>query len=91
MAIIAQESAAQIAANDAALKSQLSAVQHQSDSQNALELAIRVKAGWDTIHNVWTAKEPTPVTIRMRNTQKILTLGYEPARHSVMSGVADLV
>ena len=83
----------QLAANDAALKTQLAAVQHQADSDNALELAIRVKAGWVVINGIggWSGKEPGPVSFRMNSTGKIITSGYEHARRAVMSGVATLV
>lgn len=84
---------AQLNADDAALKTQLAAVSHQSDAVNALELEIKVKAGWVVINGVglWSGKEPGPVTFRMNNTGKTLTSGYEHARRAVMSGVATLV
>jgi len=78
-------------ADDLAVSAQLAAVSHQSDAAVALDLAIRVKAGWDPNAKKFTGGEPGPVTFRVKSTGKIQTSGHEHARLAVLSGVAELV
>jgi hypothetical protein len=82
---------AQIVAGEARVTAQLASVNHQSDTQNALDAAVRAKAGWDPVHKLWIGTDPGPVTFRMKATGKLITSGFEQAHRAVCSGVADLV
>jgi hypothetical protein len=82
---------AQDVIDDNAVAAHLALVPHQSDAVNALDAAVRGKAGWDANAKKWTGIEPQPVTFRVKATGKIITSGHEQARRAVLSGVADLV
>jgi hypothetical protein len=66
-------------------------VDQQSSAFRALDAKLRAAAGWDADRCIWSSREPQPLTIRIKTTGVVLTIGFEHARDHVISGVAELI
>lgn len=64
---------------------------HQSDNYRALDQKCKLAAGWDPIKGDWEDREPNALTIRVKESGVVVTIGYEPARERVITAKADLV
>jgi hypothetical protein len=75
---------------DAAVKTQIAAVPHQSDAVRELDTKIRKAAGWNEEKQEWASREPQPLKIRVKTTGAVLTTGFEHARNLIILGTAEL-